>query len=235
MLIFTQAQLDQLRILRALDFVERLRLELFTRYPTLLARLPRFVQLLMLGNGLDRAAQYDFTQAASLAQFLALQCATAADFYQHPAASAYLDDPEGSEAVRIQRLLACMPPEQWEAIHKAADIRAWFEPQQESQRPARIAARVCSTFPELVTAVPEYALEAMFKAVPTRAARHGIVPDVGVCVFAAALALYGDSLDHADGPAWARNIFFSPSSPLGAEKIVALLRLAISLDTDRLI
>ena len=80
MLVFTQASLDQLRIFRALDFVERLRRELLRQYPALLARLPRFVQLLMLGNGLDRAAQYGFTQAASLAQFLALQCATAADF-----------------------------------------------------------------------------------------------------------------------------------------------------------
>jgi hypothetical protein len=45
--------------------------------------------------------------------------------------------------------------------------------------------------------------------------------------------VYGDALDKPGGPSWAAQVFgFAPLSP---ERQVALLRLRLLLDTDRLI
>lgn len=234
MLQFSQAAMSALEGRRAEGFILRLLGELTTQFPQLLLPLPLFVRVTMVCNGLDQAAAWGFSLEKTLGQFVALQCASAADFYQSERLRPLLDPASGDEVTRMQRLLSEVPPEHWAMIRRGADLRAWFEPMKPEQRPARIAVRVCSMLPELVQHIPEDTLQTFFSGISARALRHGIDVEAGICVYAAALAFYGERLDQPHGPDWARDIFFH-QPPFTPAKIVALLRNALLLDTDRLI
>ena len=101
------------------------------------------------------------------------------------------------------------------------------------QQAARIAASVCTAFPELIGVLGETALLTLFTQAISRAHRLGIEPDAGIVVYAAALALFGTQLDEPSGPVWAAGVFKHPQ--LAPERLVALLRLRLLLDTDRLV
>ena len=234
MLVISKTQMAAFEAASAQRFVERLLVELERQFPELLAPLPRFVRLTMVGNGLDRSSAWGFTLESTLGVFVALQCMSSADFDRHPDVEALLSSRYVSEEQRLPQVMQRVSQAQWDEMRAGADIRAWFEPIRAEQQAARLAARVCATFPELLPTFDEPALRALFESATGRAARHGIVVEAGMCVFATALTLYGDGMDGPHGPRWARDIF-SNHPPFSAAKIVALLRHAILLDTNRVI
>lgn len=232
MLSIGTGQLQALQHAAAVGFLRRLIDRLAAETPVVFNGQPSFVREQMVVNGLAVAATFGFTLESTLGGFVALQCQTAADFHHHPLARQVLLA-EDSEQRRFERLVGEVSADVWAAIRSGADHRAWFEPRQPSQQAVRIAARVCAAFPELVDKAPEGALRPIFEASIPRAAHHGIVVETGIAVYAAALAVYGDALDKPGGPAWAAQVF--GSAPLPPERQVALLRLRLLLDTDRLV
>jgi len=232
MLTLRSGQVRALERSTAAGFVQDLLARLAAERPAAFGGQPLYVRQQMVVNGLACAAAFGFTLRSTLGGFAALQCRTAADFHCHPLVRPVLLARE-PERRRFDRLLAEVPAEVWDTLRRGADLRAWFEPRQPAQRPVRIAAQVCAVFPELVEQAPAGALPALFRASISRAARHGIAVESGVAVFAAALAIYGDTLDRPGGPSWAAQVFEEAS--LAPARIVALLRLRLLLDTDRLI
>ena len=232
MLTLSHAQLKDVARGTALAFVERLTDTMSSQFPEQLKRLPRFARIAMMANGLQVADGFGLTLEKTLGMFVALQLETSADFHVHPLADAILRF-NTPQQVRIDRLLRDIPQAVWDVIKRGADRRAWFEPHLPQQQLARIAAGVCAVFPELVEVHSETKLSALFGQAISGAQRHGLDPDTGVVVYAAALAVYGTRLDEPGGPTWAADVFTHP--PRAPAKLVALLRLQLLLDTDRLV
>lgn len=234
MLVLDEAQLQRMSHHRRLAFAQALMRRLVTEFPALLQPLPPFVQAAMVCHGLDTAQRLGFTLESTLGEFVALQCASAADFHQHPQARSILMQTSLPQAQRLQGLHQALAPATWHQIKAGADLRAWFSPERPQDLPTRIAARVCSEFPALAHQVAEPVLRDFFYAMPARAQGHGITAESGMVVLAAALAWYGDRLDHAHGPRWACELLFG-QPPLAAARIVAGLRHALLLDSGRLV
>ena len=232
MLTLSHAQLKDVERGTALAFVERLTTAMTSQFPEQLKRLPRFVRIAMMTNGLQVADAFGLTLEKTLGVFVGLQLETSADFHVHPLADAILRS-DAPEQLRVDRLLRDIPHAVWDIIKRGADRRAWLEPHLPRQQLARIAGAVCTIFPELVEVHSEANLSALFVQSISGAQRHGIDPDAGVVVYAAALAIYGTRLDEPAGPTWAAKVFTHPPSP--PAKLVALLRLQLLLDTDRLV
>lgn len=234
MLSLNPQQMEALAQRQAVGFAARLLSELTRQFPCLMEPLPVFVRAAMVCNGLDQAEALGFSLEKTLGMFVALQCETAPDFFYSERVRPLLDSQNADEVARITRLLREVPEEVWTQIKRGADLRAWFEPFRPEQRPSRIAMQVCTAFPELVMQFPEAALKSFFEGIAVRGLRHGIEADSGLCVFAAALAFYGDTLDQPKGPSWATEIFFG-QVPYSPAKVVGLLRNALLLDSGRLI
>lgn len=234
MLSLKPQQMEALAEQQAVGFAARLLSELTRQFPNLMEPLPVFVRATMVCNGLDQGEALGFSREKTLGMFVALQCETAPDFFYSERVRPLLDSQNADEVARMTRLLRDVPEEVWTQIKRGADLRAWFEPFRPDQRPARIGMQVCIAFPELVTQFAEAGLKSFFEGIAVRGLRHGIDADSGLCVYAAALAFYGDTLDQLTGPRWATDIFFRqvPHSPA---KIVGLLRNALLLDSGRLI
>jgi len=212
MLTFSAAQMKAAEAGQARRFLERVVERMRAVFPEQLERQPRFVRLAMVGNGLQTASAFGFEQEDTLATFVGLQFETSADFHVLPQAFAILTS-AGTEQERINRLMTEVPQETWDTIKRGADLRAWFEPWRPEQKAARIAQRVCHAFPQFAAANPGADLRAFFEQTVARAQRHGIEPEVGIAVYAAALAVYGTTLDEASGPVWATEVFRQPRWP----------------------
>lgn len=233
MLTVSPETMMSLKRQREHGFALRVLAALTAEFPALFEPLPMFVRATLVCNGLDQAETWNFTLEKTICAFVALQCETAPDFFHSERVRPWLD-PEVDEVARLSGLLAGVSPEVWCDIKRGADHRAWFEPLRPEQRAARIALQVCQVFPELVQHHPEDSLRGFFDAVPARGLGHGIDVESGLCVFAAALAFYGDALDKRHGPAWAVPLFFR-EAPLSPARLVALLRNALLVDSGRLI
>lgn len=232
MLTLTHAQMKDVARGTALAFVGRLTDTMTAQFPEQLKCLPRFARIAMLTNGLQVADGFGLTFERTLGMFVGLQLETSADFHVHPLADAMLRS-DAPQQVRIDRLLRDIPQAAWDIIKRGADRRAWFEPHLPQQQLARIAAGVCTVFPELVEVHSEAKLSALFGQAISSAQRHGLDLDTGVVVYAAALAVYGTRLDEPGGPMWAAEVFTQP--PRAPAKLVALLRLQLLFDTDWLV
>lgn len=232
MLTLSPLQMARFEDSAALAFVARLVERLAAKFPDTFRGQPRFVRRQMVAQGLSTADGFGLTLESTLGGFVALQCATAPDFHTHPQVRLILTA-AAPERLRFDRLIETVPQLLWNSIKSGADVRAWFDPVRPDQQAARIAIRVCDVFPELVDRIAETDLLQLFQQVTARARRHGIEANAGVVVYAAALAFYGTRLDEAGGPAWARELFSPPL--LTPARTVALLRLRVSLDTDRII
>lgn len=232
MLTFDAEQFRTFERNAGLGFVLRLTDRLAATEPTAFTGQPAFVRRLMVVNGLAMAAGYGFSLESTLGGFVALQCETAADFHCHPLMHAILQSGT-PERQRFDRLIADVPASTWNVVKRGADLRAWFEPKSGEQQVARITALVCSTFPELHHRFRDAELLRLIERAIGEAKRHGVAVESGIAVYASALAVYGEELDAAAGPAWAAAIF--RRAGLSSERQVALLRLRLLLDTDRLI
>ncbi len=232
MLTLSHAQMEDVARGTARAFVARLTDAMTLRFPEQLRRLPRFARIAMVTNGLQVANGFGLTLEKTLGVFVGLQLETSADFHVHPLTDAMLSS-DAPQQVRIDRMLRDIPHAVWDTIKRGADRRAWFEPHLPQQQLARIAAGVCTVFPELVEVHDEAKMSALFGRAVSGAQRHGLEPDAGIVVYASALAVYGTRLDEPGGPTWAADVFTHPPRP--PAKLAALLRLQLLLDTDRLV
>lgn len=235
MLPIRESQMSRLVERQREAFIGRLVDELTDAYPELMQPLPAFVRITMVGNGLERAASFGLADGGELAHFVALQCASGAGFWAHPAIAPLLTDINpGDDEGQMDLLVELVPQEVWEEVEESAGIDDWFDPEDPLQRSARIAAHVCSLFAEVAEAADPGTLVRLFEGVSARGADHGIGDFAGLCVYAAALLLYGNDVDQASGPDWAKEAF-EAGRRLGPEELTRQLRVTIALDTDCLV
>jgi len=227
-LVIRAEQWRSLEVGGTVQFVDRLCAVLREQERQRLGVQPRALQRSMVAHGVATAGGYGLSRQDAIASFVALQLGSTPDFHTHERVRGILAS-SVDEGARVQGLIESVEPEFWSEQRQRYTTQAWFEPIHADNRAHCAAANFFHAFPEAASAVSDAQLAQVLSGVVSAAARHGIRKNAGLAVYAAATLLYGMDFDTEAGPEWSSRVFALP--PLEADRVEALLRLRIALDT----
>jgi hypothetical protein len=93
--------------------------------PAIVKQIPNDALHEMVRNGIARAREYGMSWESSLAAFVVLMFVSVPNFDQHPTVRRVLEDKGIAPESRINHLLERVSQQEWEAIKKNYDVKAW--------------------------------------------------------------------------------------------------------------